>query len=87
MHGTRDHNDRLGDASAATFDYKKYNPYRMTIDHLCDMWSEWDGMKETVQREREKQGGRYPNALAFPAHPEYSLGRLPPIEVNQRASS
>ncbi|MCY4129341.1 MAG: hypothetical protein OXG15_08895 [Gammaproteobacteria bacterium] len=82
LHGTRDHNDRLGDASVATFDYRSYNPYQMTIDHLCDMWTEWDGMKQTVQREREKQGGRYPVRLQFPVNPEYSLGRLPPIEVD-----
>ena len=81
LHGTRDHNDRLGDASAATFDYESYNPYQMTIEHLCDMWSEWDGMKETVEREREQQGGRYPVSLDFPVTPEYSLGRLPPVET------
>ncbi len=84
LHGTRDHNDRLGDASAASFDYESYNPYQMTIDHLCDMWSEWDGMKETVHREREKQGGRYPISLQFPRSTEYSLGRLPPVEVPQQ---
>lgn len=82
LHGTRDHNDRLGDASAASFDYESYNPYQTTIDHLCDMWSEWDGMKETVQQERQKQGGRYPVRLKFPVNPEYSLGRLPPVEVS-----
>ena len=83
MHGTRDHNDRLGDASAATFDYESYNPYQMTIDHLCDMWSEWDGMKDTVKHEREKQVGRYPVTLEFPVSSKYSLGRLPPVEVNR----
>ncbi|MYF29933.1 MAG: hypothetical protein F4169_13950 [Gammaproteobacteria bacterium] len=81
LHGTRDQNDRLADASAVEFDYESYNPYQMTIDHLCDMWSEWDGMQETVERERAKQGGRYPVPLTFPASPEYSLGRLPPVEA------
>lgn len=81
MHGTRDHNDRLADASAVSFDYASYNPFKMTIDHLCDMWSEWDGMQETVRNEREKQGGRYPVQLEFPVSPKYELGRLPPREV------
>lgn len=81
LHGTRDHNDRLADAQAATFDYDRYNPYRMTIDHFCDMWSEWDGMKETVERERAKQGARYPAALDFPVSPDYASGRLPPVQV------
>lgn len=81
QHGTRDHNDRLADASAATFDYDAYNPFQMTIDHLCDMWSEWDGMQETVAEQRIKQGGRYPVQLDFPESPDYSLGRLPPLEV------
>ena len=81
LHGTRDQNDRLADASAVTFDYESYNPYRTTIDHLCDMWSEWDGMKGTVAREREKQGGRYPVRLQFPVSPSYSLGRLAPVEA------
>lgn len=82
LHGTRDHNDRLGDASAASFDYDAYNPYQMTIDHLCDMWSEWEGMTETVEQERANQGGRYPVALEFPVNQKYSLGRLPPKEVH-----
>lgn len=86
LHGTRDHNDRLGEASAATFDYERYNPYQMTIAHLCDMWSEWDGMKATVQLEREKQGGSYPVSLEFPLNSEYSLGRFPPVEVSQQSS-
>ena len=83
LHGTRDQNDRLSDASAVTFDYDTYNPYQMTIDHLCDMWSEWDGMQETVARERNKQGGRYPVQLEFPVNPKYASGRLPPLEVPQ----
>ncbi|MYD44035.1 MAG: hypothetical protein F4W90_09130 [Gammaproteobacteria bacterium] len=83
MHGTRDHNDRLGDASAAKFDYDTYNPYAMTIDHLCDMWSEWDGMQEIVNSERDKQGGRYPVRLEFPQSEHYSLGRLRPVEKPQ----
>ena len=33
-HGTRDMNDRLGDSSAASFDYSSYNPYQMTIDPI-----------------------------------------------------
>ena len=86
MHGTRDHNDRLADASAAAFDYANYNPYQMTIDHLCDMWSEWDGMQETVASERVKQGGRYPVRLEFPVSPKYASGRLPPIEVPQKVA-
>ena len=53
----------------------------MTIDHLCDMWSEWDGMQQTVARERAEQGGRYPVRLTFPISPEYASGRLPPVEV------
>ena len=81
LHGTRDQNDRLADATAVQFDYESYNPYRMTIDHLCDMWSEWDGMQQTVARERAKQGGRYPVRLTFPVSPEYASGRLPPVEV------
>ena len=86
MHGTRDHNDRLHDAAAAVFDYETYNPYQMTINHLCDMWSEWDGMHAVVERERVKQGGRYPVELEFPINPDYALGRLPPIEVTARAN-
>ncbi len=82
LHGARDHNDRLADATAVLFDYKKYNPYQMTIDHLCDMWSEWDGMQEIVDFERHKQGSRYPVELEFPLSREYELGRLAPIEVN-----
>ena len=84
-HGTRDMNDRLGDSSAVSFDYSSYNPYQMTIDHLCDNWSEWQGMQETVERERAKQGGRYPVRLHFPQSPKYGSGRLPPVEVAQDA--
>ena len=87
LHGTRDQNDRLADANAVTFDYETYNPYRTTIDHLCDMWSEWDGMQETVLRERAKQGGRYPVRLEFPVSPTYASGRLPPVEVPCKAAA
>ena len=83
MHGTRDQNDRLGDANAVSFDYDTYDPYQMTIDQLCDTWSEWHGMQETVKKERAKQGGRYPVTLEFPKSPDYDLGRLTPIEVPQ----
>lgn len=82
LHGTRDHNDRLADAHAVEFDYASYNPFQMTIDHLCDMWSEWDSMTSIVERERVKQGGRYPVQLDFPVSSRYSLGRLAPIEVH-----
>lgn len=87
LHGTRDHNDRLADANAATFDYVHYNPYQTTIHHLCDMWSEWDGMKETVESERKKQGGRYPVQLDFPISPRYASGRLPPVELSQEVAN
>lgn len=83
LHGTRDQNDRLADALAVTFDYERYNPYRLTIDHLCDMWSQWHGMKETVERERANQGGRYPVHVEFPVSPTYASGRLPPVEVQR----
>ena len=83
MHGTRDHNDRLADSAAVSFDYDSYNPFQMTINHLCDMWSEWDGMQETVKQERHKQGGRYPVKLEFPISTEYELGRLSPVEILQ----
>ena len=77
--------NRLADSSAVSFDYSSYNPYQMTIDHLCDNWSEWQGMQETVERERAKQGGRYPVRLHFPQSPKYGSGRLPPVEVAQDA--
>ena len=82
MHGTRDHNDRLADATAVEFDYSQYNPFQMTINHLCDMWSEWDGMTEVVEQQRQEQGQRYPVNLEFPVGPDYELQRLAPVEAN-----
>ncbi|MYD43870.1 MAG: hypothetical protein F4W90_08260 [Gammaproteobacteria bacterium] len=51
--GDSDHPDRewLG----GFYDYPGgYNPWQVAIDKLCDHWSEWDGMQETVAANRAR---------------------------------
>ena len=40
------------------------------------MWSEWDGMNETVERERAQQGGRYPVRLEFPVSLRWAMDQI-----------
>ena len=45
--GVSDHPDRA--LSGAFLDYPdSYDPYQVSIDKLCDHWSEWQGMTEVV---------------------------------------
>ena len=49
--GLSDHPDRA--MNGDFLDYPEdYDPYRISIEKLCDHWSEWDGMQEIVARER-----------------------------------
>lgn len=46
-HGVSDHPDR--GYYGQFLDYPpEYNPWTTSIDRMCDHWSEWDGMQQTV---------------------------------------
>ena len=45
--GDSDHPDRIH--TGEFLDYpEEYNPWQISIDKLCDPWSEWDGMQDVV---------------------------------------
>lgn len=49
--GDSDHPDRGWHGEF--LDYAEgYNPWEIAISKLCDHWSEWDGMRETVRKNR-----------------------------------
>ncbi|MCH8333643.1 hypothetical protein IIC65_06890 [Candidatus Sumerlaeota bacterium] len=51
--GDSDHPDRGWNGEF--LDYPEgYNPWAVSIDALCDHWSEWDGMREVVAEERSR---------------------------------
>ncbi|MBO6704383.1 MAG: hypothetical protein JJ921_18710 [Pseudomonadales bacterium] len=50
-HGVSDHPDR--GYFGQFLEYPDgYDPYQISIDKLCDHWSEWDGMQEIVSERR-----------------------------------
>ena len=49
--GVSDHPDRLLNGDFLDYD-RDYNPYKTSIERMCDHWSEWDGMRETVREHR-----------------------------------
>ena len=49
--GVSDHPDRA--LNGAFLDYPDgYDPFKTSIDKLCDHWSEWDGMRQTAAARR-----------------------------------
>ena len=51
--GGSDHPDRT--LAGGFLEYPEhYNPYEYSIDKLCDHWSEWDGMQDTVAAEKNR---------------------------------
>ena len=51
-HGVSDHPDR--GYFGQYLEYPEgYNPWQITIDKLCDHWSEWDGMQTVVAAHRQ----------------------------------
>ena len=45
--GVSDHPDRMLNGDFLEYP-ESYDPYQTSIDRMCDHWSEWDGMQETV---------------------------------------
>jgi hypothetical protein len=50
-HGVSDHLDRGYYGQFLEYP-AEYDPWKTSVDKLCDIWSEWDGMQETVARAR-----------------------------------
>jgi hypothetical protein len=51
VRGDSDHPDRGWDGEFLTYD-TDFDPWRTSIDLMCDHWSEWDGMQEVVAAQR-----------------------------------
>ena len=49
--GDSDHPDREWNGGFLDFD-EGYNPWKASIDTMCDHWSDWDGMQEVVAEAR-----------------------------------
>ncbi|MEM7099055.1 MAG: hypothetical protein AAF541_12415 [Pseudomonadota bacterium] len=52
-HGVSDHPDRGYFGQFLEYP-DEYNPWQTSIEKLCDHWSEWDGLQETVARLRAR---------------------------------
>lgn len=52
-HGLSDHPDRGFFGQLLDYDLSEYDPYKTSIEKLCDHWSEWDGMQELLAEERQ----------------------------------
>ena len=50
-HGVSDHLDRGYFGQFLTYP-DHYDPWKTSIDKLCDHWSEWDGLQQTVSQNR-----------------------------------
>ena len=50
--GVNDHPDRGMFGQFLDYDLASYNPWKTSIEKLCDHWSEWDGMKHIVAEGR-----------------------------------
>lgn len=59
-HGVSDHPDR--GYYGQFLDYPaSYDPWKTSVDKLCDHWSEWDGLGDAVRAERRRRAsGRGP---------------------------
>jgi hypothetical protein len=53
-HGVSDHLDRGYYGQFLEYP-PEYDPWKTSVDKLCDIWSEWDGMKSIVARNRQVQ--------------------------------
>merc|ERR1712194_923269 len=50
-HGVNDHPDR--GAYGQWLEYpKSYDPWKLSLDAMCDHWSEWEGMRHIVSNAR-----------------------------------
>merc|ERR1712083_1241365 len=47
--GISDHPDRALNGKFLRYP-EGYDPYKISIDKLCDHWSEWDGMQDIVAK-------------------------------------
>ena len=56
-HGVSDHPDR--GYFGQFLDYPEgYDPFQISIEKLCDHWSEWDGMQDVVRQHRHRLTAR-----------------------------
>ena len=86
LHGTRDQNDRLADATAVRFDYERYNPYqddhRSPLRHVVSMgWHEGDRRARACEPR-----GPIPSAPRVPGQPGLCIGAPAAVEVLGEAS-